>query len=89
MTLFIASDATALSPNILIIIYEKDMFDYRHGEPPESYLTVLRALEVYRFRFYPYSLADLRFQMIDIRPVCFAYLNQSITHRTTAVGAAA
>ncbi|RDB15207.1 Structural maintenance of chromosomes protein 6 [Hypsizygus marmoreus] len=30
----------------MIIIYEKDLFDYSRGEPPESYLTVLRALEI-------------------------------------------
>ena len=35
-----------LSGHILIIIYEKDMFDYSSGEPPENMLTVLRALEV-------------------------------------------
>ena len=34
------------STGILIIIFEKDMFDYKSGEPPENYLTVLRALEV-------------------------------------------
>jgi hypothetical protein len=34
------------SGHILIIIYEKDMFDYSSGEPPEDMLTVLRALEV-------------------------------------------
>jgi hypothetical protein len=34
------------SGHILIIIYEKDMFDYSNGEPPENMLTVLRALEV-------------------------------------------
>lgn len=27
-------------------MYEKDLFDYRHGEPPEHLLTVLRALDV-------------------------------------------
>jgi len=30
----------------MIIVYEKDLFDYRHGEPPEHLLTVLRALDV-------------------------------------------
>jgi hypothetical protein len=30
----------------MIIVYEKDLFDYRHGEPPENFLTVLRALDV-------------------------------------------
>ena len=34
------------SHHINILIYEKDMFDYRAGEPPEDKLTVLRALEV-------------------------------------------
>ena len=29
-----------------IIIAEVDMFDYSEGEPPQEYLTVLRALEV-------------------------------------------
>ncbi|KAL1744412.1 hypothetical protein HDZ31DRAFT_82675 [Schizophyllum fasciatum] len=29
-----------------IIITERDIFDYSHGEPPEGILTVLRALEV-------------------------------------------
>ncbi|CAA7262794.1 unnamed protein product [Cyclocybe aegerita] len=32
--------------NHLILIYEKDLFDYRHGEPPQEFLTVLRALEI-------------------------------------------
>ncbi|KAG6888731.1 hypothetical protein C0995_006383 [Termitomyces sp. Mi166 len=32
--------------NTLIIINSKDMFDYSRGEPPEGYLTVLRALEI-------------------------------------------
>ncbi|KAF9523413.1 hypothetical protein CPB83DRAFT_690784 [Crepidotus variabilis] len=32
--------------HILIVIYEKDNFDYRHGEPPEHILTVLRALDI-------------------------------------------
>ena len=36
------------SVNLLIVIYEKDMFDYRNGEPPEHFLTVLRALDVSR-----------------------------------------
>ncbi|RDB15621.1 Structural maintenance of chromosomes protein 6 [Hypsizygus marmoreus] len=30
----------------LIIIYEKDLFDFSRGEPPEGYLTVLRALDI-------------------------------------------
>ncbi|KAF8625965.1 hypothetical protein AX17_006690 [Amanita inopinata Kibby_2008] len=30
----------------LIVIYEKDLFDYSRGEPPENVLTVLRALEI-------------------------------------------
>ena len=30
----------------MIIVYEKDLFDYRHGEPPEHLVTVLRALDV-------------------------------------------
>ncbi|KAF8157852.1 hypothetical protein B0H34DRAFT_706410 [Crassisporium funariophilum] len=34
------------SPQTLIVIYEKDLFDYRHGEPPEHLLTVLRALDI-------------------------------------------
>jgi hypothetical protein len=29
-----------------IIISERDLFDFRSGEPPEKYLTVLRALDV-------------------------------------------
>ncbi|KAH9480811.1 Structural maintenance of chromosomes protein 6 [Psilocybe cubensis] len=29
-----------------IIVFQKDLFDYSTGEPPERYLTVLRALEV-------------------------------------------
>ncbi|KAG5721478.1 Structural maintenance of chromosomes protein 6 [Termitomyces sp. T112] len=32
--------------NTLIIINSRDMFDYSRGEPPEGYLTVLRALEI-------------------------------------------
>ncbi|OBZ68728.1 Structural maintenance of chromosomes protein 6 [Grifola frondosa] len=32
--------------NCPIIISEVDMFDYSQGEPPESYLTILRALEI-------------------------------------------
>ncbi|KAF8645220.1 hypothetical protein AX16_008047 [Volvariella volvacea WC 439] len=31
---------------IQIIIFEKDLFDFNHGEPPREYLTVLRALEI-------------------------------------------
>ncbi|KAG6820629.1 hypothetical protein H0H93_014232 [Arthromyces matolae] len=34
------------NPNTLIIINSKDAFDYSRGEPPEGYLTVLRALEI-------------------------------------------
>ncbi|GLB38155.1 putative P-loop containing nucleoside triphosphate hydrolase protein [Lyophyllum shimeji] len=34
------------NPRTLIIISEKDLFDYSAGEPPENYLTVLRALEI-------------------------------------------
>jgi hypothetical protein len=34
------------SGGLLVIIYEKDMFDYHGGEPHPSMLTVLRALEV-------------------------------------------
>ncbi|KAF9483584.1 P-loop containing nucleoside triphosphate hydrolase protein [Pholiota conissans] len=30
----------------IIIIFEKDLFDYRHGEPRENILTVLRALDI-------------------------------------------
>jgi hypothetical protein len=44
------ADVEWSSTGILIIIFEKDMFDYKSGEPPENYLTVLRALEV-RFFF--------------------------------------
>ena len=36
------------SGQLLIVIYEKDLFDYRSGEPPEHFLTVLRALDVSR-----------------------------------------
>ncbi|KAF8902661.1 hypothetical protein CPB85DRAFT_1438661 [Mucidula mucida] len=32
--------------NLQVIIAEKDMFDYSQGEPPEEYLTVLRALSI-------------------------------------------
>ncbi|KAG6896995.1 hypothetical protein C0992_004775 [Termitomyces sp. T32_za158] len=32
--------------NTFIVINSKDMFDYSRGEPPEGYLTVLRALEI-------------------------------------------
>ncbi|KAF8073492.1 hypothetical protein FPV67DRAFT_1576115 [Lyophyllum atratum] len=34
------------NPRTQIIISEKDLFDYSNGEPPQHYLTVLRALEV-------------------------------------------
>lgn len=34
------------SPGVQIIISERDLFDYRNGEPREGVLTVLRALEV-------------------------------------------
>ena len=33
-----------------IIIAEVDLFDFSEGEPPENYLTILRALEVRVFR---------------------------------------
>ncbi|TFK33017.1 P-loop containing nucleoside triphosphate hydrolase protein [Crucibulum laeve] len=32
--------------HVLIIIYEKDLFDYRSGEPADNYPTVLRALDI-------------------------------------------
>ncbi|KAI0081596.1 P-loop containing nucleoside triphosphate hydrolase protein [Panus rudis PR-1116 ss-1] len=32
--------------NVSITITERDLFDYSAGEPPENYLTVLRALEI-------------------------------------------
>ncbi len=35
-----------LSRNCQIIIAEVDMFDFSEGEPPQGYLTILRALEV-------------------------------------------
>ncbi|KAF9013179.1 hypothetical protein BDQ17DRAFT_1342932 [Cyathus striatus] len=34
------------NPGNLIFIFEKDLFDYRSGEPPENVLTVLRALDI-------------------------------------------
>ncbi|KAH8117573.1 P-loop containing nucleoside triphosphate hydrolase protein [Phellopilus nigrolimitatus] len=33
------------NPNIQIVVAEEDLFDYSSGEPPETVLTVLRALE--------------------------------------------
>ena len=36
------------SGQFLIVIYEKDPFDYRDGELPEIFLTVLRALDISR-----------------------------------------
>lgn len=38
--------ANGCSGHLLIFTFEKDMFDYSRGEPPENLLTVLRALEV-------------------------------------------
>ena len=35
------------SPRISIIIYQKDMFEFRHGEPPDHLHTALRELEVW------------------------------------------
>ncbi|KAF9038264.1 P-loop containing nucleoside triphosphate hydrolase protein [Hymenopellis radicata] len=32
--------------DLQVIIAERDMFDYSHGEPPDEYLTVLRALSI-------------------------------------------
>lgn len=49
------------SHHVLIIISERDMFDYSQGEPPENYLTVLRALEV---RFLPFSLSAVIFHIL-------------------------
>jgi chromosome segregation ATPase len=34
------------SPHMQIIVSQRDLFDYHHGEPPSNYLTVLRALNV-------------------------------------------
>lgn len=34
------------SAHTVIVIYEKDLFDFRHGEPAEHLNTVLRSLEV-------------------------------------------
>jgi hypothetical protein len=48
------------SGQLLIVIYEKDLFDYRKGEPPDNFLTVLRALDVSR-PFIWYSLRLLSF----------------------------
>ncbi|KAF8879889.1 P-loop containing nucleoside triphosphate hydrolase protein [Gymnopilus junonius] len=31
---------------VTILVHQKDLFDYRSGEPPEDYLTVLRALNI-------------------------------------------
>ncbi|PPR03753.1 hypothetical protein CVT26_005793 [Gymnopilus dilepis] len=31
---------------VSILVFQKDLFDYRSGEPPEEYLTVLRALNI-------------------------------------------
>jgi hypothetical protein len=44
--LALVADFFPFSPSTMIIVYEKDLFDYRHGEPPEHLLTVLRALDV-------------------------------------------
>ena len=44
LTLFVIS----FSGQLLIVIYEKDLFDFQRGEPPENFLTVLRALDVSR-----------------------------------------
>ena len=38
----------SFSGQLLIVIYEKDLFDFQRGEPPENFLTVLRALDVSR-----------------------------------------
>jgi hypothetical protein len=58
------ADALIISTHTVIVIYEKDLFDYRQGEPPEELLTVLRSLEVCIF-----SLSD--FLVLILNPSRF------------------
>ncbi|KAJ7643937.1 P-loop containing nucleoside triphosphate hydrolase protein [Roridomyces roridus] len=34
------------NPNVTVLLFKPDLFEYKHGEPPEHVLTVLRALEI-------------------------------------------
>ena len=37
---------TILSPNTNVFVSAVDIFDYRSGEPPPEYRTILRVLDV-------------------------------------------
>ncbi len=45
------SQTSLCSPNLLIFVAPKDIFDYSGGEPPAHMLTVLRALDVCNVSF--------------------------------------
>lgn len=58
------------------MIYEKDLFDYRNGEPPEHFLTVLRALDVSLIFFAAFFFTGID-TLLDLGPICATYLHQS------------
>jgi hypothetical protein len=61
------------------MIYEKDLFEYRNGEPPENYLTVLRALDVRRPLI---SLLVALFDpLLDFGPLCATHSHKPSTYR--------
>lgn len=68
----LSSTYKCTSPNTLIVIYEKDMFDYSRGELSPDVLTVHRALDVLCFlccHFHPN-------EGLDFGSICSPYLNQ-------------
>ena len=63
----------SLSFGVLIIISERDMFDYRAGEPNENKLTVLRALEVSPY-FFCNDIAEKPLPLHSSQTtLCYAY----------------
>jgi len=60
-----------------IIIAERDIFDYSNGEPPERYLTVLRALNV---RSFPFTASSLGIRS-DSQPIDLRRIRQTYPHQ--------
>lgn len=40
---------TTLSPNANVFVSDVDLFDYRSGEPPPEYRTILRVIDVSQY----------------------------------------
>lgn len=49
---------TILSPNTNVFVSKVDLFDYKSGEPPPEFRTILRVIDVSK---YPLALFDYRF----------------------------